>query len=79
MDNLELEKEFKKLNYALESYKSCDYSAEYQIGNESTLMILKNNITGEDLLIHRYEGLVTIEDVSEFKKKALYMCTHDVK
>lgn len=74
---MDLEREFKKLNYSLGSYKQCDYTADYEHNKDEgsyTFMLLDS---GEmPILSVKVAEDFTPEQLSNFKKEALNKCTH---
>lgn len=74
---MDLEIEFKKLNYALKSYKQCNYTADYEHNKDEgsyTLMLL--DVGEMPVLSHKVTENVTETDINKFKKEALKKCTH---
>lgn len=73
---MDLDKEMKKLNYALGSYP-CGYEADYEINNmeDSTVFTLYDS--GEmSLYVHKASNPVSQNDLDGFKKKAIKLCSH---
>jgi hypothetical protein len=74
---MDLEKEFKKLNFALDSYP-CDYHADYEEDNNTGQVRLLLLDSGELPIIEEnvYYGDNFEDEVNTFKSKAIKKCSH---
>lgn len=74
---MDLDKEFKKLNYALDSYP-CDYHADYEDNvNEGSVTMMLLDSGEMQILAHKaIYGDNFEHDVTGFKKEAIKVCSH---
>jgi hypothetical protein len=74
---MDLEKEFKKLNYALDSY-ACKHHADYEENvNEGSVTLLLLDSGEMPILSHKaVYGEDFASDVTGFKKQAIKFCSH---
>ena len=70
---MELDKEIKKLNFALDSYP-CGFSADYEPTNHDVSLILSDS-KGVELIRHTHPEIEAAE-MLQFKKDALKLCSH---
>lgn len=72
---MDLDQEFKKLNYALKSYK-CDHHADYEVDGENVTFLLLD--AGELPIITRevVNGDGLEKELTGFKKQAINFCSH---
>jgi hypothetical protein len=74
---MDLDKEFKKLNYALKSYK-CDYHADYEEDANTGKVLLLLLDSGELPIIEQTAsyGDEFQNEIKAFKKVAISTCSH---
>ena len=70
---MELDKEIKKINFALDSYP-CGFVANYETTNHDISLILKDS-KGAELIKHTHPEIEAAE-MLQFKKEALKLCSH---
>jgi len=74
---MDLDKEFKKLNYALKSYK-CDYHADYEEDTNTGKVLLLLLDSGELPIIEQTAsyGPEFQNEIKAFKKVSINTCSH---
>lgn len=74
---MDLDKEFKKLNYALDSY-SCDYHADYEEDVNTGKIRLLLLDSGELPILEQIAsyGEDFKDEINAFKKQAIKTCSH---
>jgi hypothetical protein len=73
-----LDIEFKKLNFALESYRHKMKATLNYVSTEKVLFILEKE-NGDDLFIYESNEKMAITDMQSFKKKCINLCAHTKK
>ena len=73
--------EFKKLNFALDSYRYCHMTAvvrtaEEWIGDETKVSFLLKGGDDKGILVYQTNVGRAFEDLLSFKKKSLDLCSH---
>lgn len=74
---MDLEKEFKKLSYALGSYKKCGFKADYEHNKDErsyTFLLLDK---GEmPVIAHKVPEDFDSKELEKFKKDSIKKCSH---
>ncbi len=73
--------EFKKLNFALDSYRYCHMKAVVRTssewkGDETKVTFLLEGGDGKGILVYQTNVGQCMEDLLSFKKKSLDLCSH---
>jgi len=76
--------EFKKLNFALDSYRYCHMKAVVRTadewkGNDTKVSFLLQSGDEKGILVYQTTVGKAFEDLLSFKKKSLDLCTHAKK
>jgi hypothetical protein len=73
---INLDNEFKKLNYGLGSYP-CIYHADYElIEEDNSIKLLLLDQGDMEILSYKFPMPITIEEINRFKKQAINICSH---
>lgn len=75
--------EFKKLNFALDSYRYCHMNASMMSdtwnGDDTQVVFMLKGNDGVEIFSYRTTVGGSMRDLPSFKKKALDLCTHTKK
>lgn len=73
---MNLDNEIKKLNYALDSYRQCDYRATYDETDNSVIVRLSDSFGVEVIKDIIIKDDFLEDNLNAFKKEAINKCSH---
>lgn len=73
---MNLNNEIKKLNFALDSYKQCNYHAEYIETDDSVIIKLKDSFDVEVMKDVFIKDEFLEDNINNFKREAINKCSH---
>jgi hypothetical protein len=74
----QLDIEFKKLNFALDSYKHKMKAFLNYVSEDKVLLVLEKS-NGDDVFIYESNEKSALTDMQSFKRKCIDLCAHSKK